>query len=94
MAWNQPNIDRTATDKRRRSGSQSSLLRGAVAGAIVVLGVAVVAWWLLLPDRNGKNSPEPKKSTPIREAKPKRPAQKATHSPKPEKAEEAPVEKP
>jgi len=94
MAWNQPNIDRTATDKRRSSGSQSSLLRGAVAGAIVVLGVAVVAWWLWQSDRSGENNPEHKKPTPIREAKPKRPAQKATHSPEKEKTEESPVEPP
>ena len=38
MAWNRP--------KEREQGTGKSPLRGLVAGAVVVLGAAVAAWWL------------------------------------------------
>ena len=48
MAWNRPSESGEANScsLQKRSGDRFPV-RGAIAGAIVVLGAAVVAWWIL-----------------------------------------------
>ena len=48
MAWNRPSNGGRANTlgSPRRGGTPRPTVRGAIAGAIVVLGAAVAAWWL------------------------------------------------
>ena len=61
MAWNKPNQNNQAKDSLRRGRSlrPTIAVRGAIAGAIVVLGAAVAAWWLW---PSGESAGEPPKS--------------------------------
>lgn len=48
MAWNRSSNDGRARSPSapRRAGTARPIVRGAIAGVIVVLGAAVAAWWL------------------------------------------------
>lgn len=46
MAWNRPRGSQQTETALRRGKTSLPAVRGAIAGAIVVLGAAVAAWWL------------------------------------------------
>ena len=92
MAWNRPSDDNAAEARRPRGGASPSVVRGIVAGAIVVLAAVVAAWWFW-PAEKVSETPEPKKPTYARDVAPKIP-KKVNRAPKAEKADDASDKKP
>lgn len=82
MAWNRPRSDIQAKDSLRRAGTARPTIavRGAIAGAVIAIGVAVAAWWLWPRDVVRQNTPSKEKGL-IREATPAA-APKAVEKPK------------
>lgn len=93
MAWNRPSDD-TANARRLRGGVSRTVLRGAVAGTIVVSAVAVAAWWLWPTGNDNEGKSEPKKASSIREVAPKLPVKNVKSPPKAEKADDDSDKKP
>lgn len=68
MAWNKPSEDKV---KVKGGGEQRNVhLRGLLAGAIVVLGAAVAAWWLWPSNESGGETPPPQTARQIKEVTP------------------------
>ena len=74
MAWNRPSEDgRANTPSSTRCGRSprpTVAVRGAIAGAVVVLGAAVAAWWLWSAGESAGETPPHRKETLIKEVKP------------------------
>ena len=71
MAWNRPSEDGRARSPSapRRAGTARPTVRGAIAGAVVVLGAAVAAWWLW-PERDTRQDAASTKRGLIKEVTP------------------------
>lgn len=68
MAWNRPSDDKVKVKVR---GEQRNVhLKGVVAGAIVIVGAAVAAWWLWPNEESAGETPPPHATQRIKEAKP------------------------
>ena len=61
MAWNRSQGDSQAKDSPRRAGTAVAV-RGAIAGAIVVLGAGIAAWWLWPKEVTRQGVASPKKA--------------------------------
>ena len=74
MAWNRPSEDGRAntpgSPRRGRSPRPTVAVRGAVAGAIVVVGTAIAAWWLWPSQERGEDDASTKRGL-IKEVAPK-----------------------
>ena len=69
MAWNRPeNREANSCSLQKRSGDRFPV-RGAIAGAVVVLGAAVAAWWLWPSGETRQDAMSTKKAL-IKEVKP------------------------
>ena len=68
MAWNRPTKREQGTGIRDQ---EKFPFRGLVAGAIVVLGAVVAAWWLWPTGESSGETPPPQTKQRIKEAKPK-----------------------
>ena len=81
MAWNRPREDGRAVSTkpplhigRPKAALQSKAVRGAIAGAIVVVGAAVAAWWIWPEDDDtAVSSKPPYRDGLIKEVKPAAP---------------------
>ena len=69
MAWNRSTAGGKTAVQSRRSKNSRSVVRGVVAGAIVVVGAALV-WWLLAPNVEMQKPVADRKSNRIKEVKP------------------------
>ena len=68
MAWNRPSEEKA---KAKGEGEQRSVhLKGLIAGAIVVLGAAVAAWWLWPSGESAGETPPPQNGGLIKETTP------------------------
>ena len=73
MAWNRSSNDgraRSPSAPRRAGTARPAAVRGAIAGAIVVLGAAIAAWWLWPAGERAGETPPPRKEGLIKEVKP------------------------
>ena len=77
MAWNRPKKSGEAVSSplQKRKGFSFSF-RVAIAGAVVVIGAAVSAWWLWPTGESAGETPPPRKEKPIKEIAPQIPTQK------------------
>ena len=75
MAWNKPTMSGEAVSRplQKQSGDRFPV-RGAIAGAVVVLGAAVAAWWLWPSGESAGETPPPQPRQRIKEVKPVLPA--------------------
>lgn len=82
MAWNRPSKDSETETALRRTGTvrPTVAVRGAVAGAIVVLGAAIAAWWLWPNSETRQDAASTRKAL-IKEVTPA-PAPKAEEPPR------------
>ena len=82
MAWNRPSENGEAVSRplQKRSGDRFPA-RGAIAGAVVVLGAAVAAWWLWPNGESAGETPPPQTKQRIKEVK-SAPAPKAAKVPR------------
>ena len=71
MAWNRPRENGEAVSRplQKRKGFRFPI-RGAIAGAIVVIGAAVAAWWLWPSDGSAGETPPPRSARQIKEVAP------------------------
>ena len=79
MAWNRSSEDgsaRTPVAPRRTRSVRPTGVRGLIAGAIVVLGAAIAAWWLWPEGERAGETPAPRDAGLIKEVTPA-PAPKA-----------------
>lgn len=70
MAWNRPSNSQGESLRRGRRPSPSPAVRGALAGAVVVLGAGLAAWWLWPTERRVEDAATMKKAAIIKEAAP------------------------
>lgn len=69
MAWNRPSEEKKV-EVEKRGGQRNVHLKGLVAGAIVVIGAGIAAWWIFRSDDNHAQGAEHKARGMIREVTP------------------------
>ena len=74
MAWNRPSnggrANTPGSPRRGRSPRPTVAVRGVIAGAVVVLGAAVAAWWIWLSGESAGETPPPQTRGLIKEVAP------------------------
>lgn len=89
MSWNRSsNSQQTETALRRSGTPRPTVERGVIAGAVVLLGAAVAAWWLWPSEETRQDAASTKRGM-IREATPAAAPKPVAESQSPEDAERA-----